>query len=129
MEKKWPVTALHLQSIKTFWTLKLSQYCRSGSTIPSSEPVPASSDCSRIGNTGTLFLCSPVWTVQAVQECCPKSLTIASAVKNFNCLLESGLAFGSDCQIKMLNLDSTWNLKFAAWPTGCKGFICSEITE
>ena len=40
-EKKWLVTARNLQSIKTFVTLGLSQYSKSGSTFPSSELVAA----------------------------------------------------------------------------------------
>ena len=43
-------SALYLQSIKTFLTLQLSWYCKSGSMFSSSEPVAASSDCSRLGN-------------------------------------------------------------------------------
>ena len=66
--------ALNLQSIKTFLTLKLSQYSKSGGMFPSSEPVMASSDFSLLGNT--LCLCLPVWPSQAVPECCPKSLAI-----------------------------------------------------
>ena len=42
-EKKWLVAAKYLQSIKTFLTVELSQYCKSGSTIFSSEPAAASS--------------------------------------------------------------------------------------
>ena len=46
-----------------------------------------------------------------------------------NLWLSSGIAFGSDCQMtsRGLNLDS--NLNSSAWPTGCKGFICSETPE
>ena len=46
-----------------------------------------------------------------------------------NLQLSSGIAFGSDCQMasRGLNLDS--NLKSAAWPKGCKGFICSKVPK
>ena len=57
-EKKSVVTAQYLQSIKTFLTLELSRYRKSGSTFSSSEPVAARSDCRRLGNA--LCLCSPV---------------------------------------------------------------------
>ena len=40
-EKKSVVTAQYLQSIKTFLTLELSRYRKSGSTFSSSEPVAA----------------------------------------------------------------------------------------
>ena len=49
-EKKSVVTAQYLQSIKTFLTLELSRYRKSGSTFSSSEPVAARSDCRRLGN-------------------------------------------------------------------------------
>ena len=54
-EKTSFVTARYLQSIKTFLTVELSQYSKSGNTVSSSEPVTASSDCCRLGNT--LCLC------------------------------------------------------------------------
>ena len=56
--KKSVVAAQYLQSIKTFLTLGLSQYRKSGSTFSSSEPVATSSDCCRLGNT--LCLCLPI---------------------------------------------------------------------
>ena len=76
----------NLQSIETFLTVKLSQYSKSGSTVFSSEPVAASSDCHRLRNA--LCLCSTVQPAQAVPERCPKSLVIDFAVKTFDCLLE-----------------------------------------
>ena len=80
------VTAQYLQSIKTFLTVELSQYRKSGSTFFSSEPVAARSDCRRLGNA--VCLCSPVRPAQAVPERGPKSLAIDFAVKSFDCLLE-----------------------------------------
>ena len=65
-EKKSVVTARYLQSIKTFLTIELSQYRKSGSMFSSSEPVAARSDCRRLGNV--LCLCSPVRPAQAEQE-------------------------------------------------------------
>ena len=85
-EKKSVVTARYLQSIKTFLTLELSRYRKSGSTFSSSEPVAARSDCRRLGNA--LCLCSPVRPAQAVPERGPKSLAIDFAVKSSDCLLE-----------------------------------------
>ena len=41
MKKEYVVSARYLQSIKTFFTVKLSQYSKSGSTFSSSEPVAA----------------------------------------------------------------------------------------
>ena len=77
-EKKSVVTAQYLQSIKTFLTLELSRYRKSGSTFSSSEPVAARSDCRRLGNT--LCLCSPVRPAQAEQESGPKSLAVDFAL-------------------------------------------------
>ena len=65
-KEKSVVTALYLQSIKTFLTLQLSRYCKSGSMFSSSEPVAASSDCRRLGNA--LCLCSPVLPAPAVAQ-------------------------------------------------------------
>ena len=72
--------------IRTLLTVELCQYCKSGSTFSSSEPVAASSDCCRLGNT--LCLCSPVQPAQAMPERGPKSLAIDFAANTFNCLLE-----------------------------------------
>ena len=49
-KKRWLVVARNLQSIKSFLTLELSQYRKSGSTFSSSELVAARSDCLRLGN-------------------------------------------------------------------------------
>ena len=84
-EKKSVVTAGYLQSIKTFLTLELSQYRKSGSTFSSSEPVAALSNCHQLGIA--LCLCLPVLPTQAVLECCPKSFILQSN------------SFGSDCQM------------------------------
>ena len=73
-KQKWLVFAWYLQSIKTFLTLELSQYCKSGSMFYSSEQVKVSSDCCRLGNG--LCLWSPVRSAQAVPERGPKSLAI-----------------------------------------------------
>ena len=77
-EKKSVVTAQYLQSIKTFLTLELSRYRKSGSTFSSSEPVAARSDCRRLGNA--LCLCSPVRPTQAEPESGPKSLAVDFAL-------------------------------------------------
>ena len=74
----------NLQSIETFLTVKLSQYSKSGSTVFSSEPVAASSDCP--GRGVALCLCLPVQP--AVPERCPKSSAIDFAVKTSDFLLE-----------------------------------------
>ena len=55
IKKKSDLCCPKLQSIKTFLTLELSHYCKSGSTFSSSRTVTASSDCSWIRNT--LCLC------------------------------------------------------------------------
>ena len=63
----WHVAAQSLQSIKTILTLKLSQYCKSGSTFSSSEPVTALSvvsNCRLLENTVCLIL--PIQPAQAV---------------------------------------------------------------
>ena len=78
MKKKSVVTARYLQSIKTFLTIELSQYRKSGSMFSSSEPVAARSDCRRLGNA--LCLCSSVQPAQAEQESSPKSLAVDFAL-------------------------------------------------
>ena len=99
---------------KTFQvsTLELSKYCKSGSMFSSSEPVAASSDCSRLVNA--LCLCSPVLPAQTVQESGPgpKSLAIDWT---FNYLLEQRLKrLPNDRQgLKLGHLNS------AAWSTSC----------
>ena len=80
------VAAQYLQSIKTFLTVELSQYSKSGSTFSSSEPVAVSSNCSRIANV--MCLCTPFQPTKAVPQLGPKSLAIDFAVKSFDCLLE-----------------------------------------
>ena len=128
---KWLVAARrarYLQSIKTFLTVELKQYRKSGSTFSSRELVTARSDCCRLGNT--LCLCSPVQTAQAVLERCSKSLAIDFAVKSFDCLLEwsSGVIARRPALVgRGLNLDS--NLNSASSPMGCRGFICSETPK
>ena len=67
-----------ISSIKTLFTLELSQYCKTGSIFSSSEPVAASSDCSRLEKA--LCLCLLVQPAQAVQESCPKSLAVDCAL-------------------------------------------------
>ena len=72
------VAAQNLQSIKTFLTLELSQYSKSGSMVSSrsqsvgarSEPVGASSDISRLGNAR--YWCSPVQPAQAGRTTAPE---------------------------------------------------------
>ena len=86
INKKWIVAARYLQSIKTLFTLELSQYSKSGSTFSSSKLVAASSYCSLLRNA--LCLCSPVQPAQAELERGPKSLAIDFAVKTFDCRLE-----------------------------------------
>ena len=80
------VVASNLQSIKTWLTLELSQYRKSGSMFSSSEPVAASSDSSRLGNT--LCLCLPVQPAQAELERDPKSLAVDFALWTFDYILE-----------------------------------------
>ena len=48
------LTARNLQSIKTFLAVEMKQYCKSGSTFSSREPVAAHSYYSRLGNTQCL---------------------------------------------------------------------------
>ena len=77
-KKNWLVAAWNLQSIKTLFTLELSQNHKSGSMFSSSEPVMASSACRWLGNV--LDLCSPVRPMQAEQESSPKSLAVDFAL-------------------------------------------------
>ena len=77
-KKKWLVAARNLQSIKTFLTLELSQYRKSGSMFSSSEQVAARSDCRRLGNS--LYLWAQVRPAQAEPESGPKSLAVDCAL-------------------------------------------------
>ena len=92
------VAARDLQSIKTFLTLELSQYCKSGSIFSSSEQVAACSDCRQLGNACVCASPSVVRPAQAVLERGPKSLAVDFAPKSS---ITSGTAFGEnlrDCQ-------------------------------
>ena len=44
-----------------------------------------------------------------------------------NLRLSSGTAHGSDCQMTSTGSKLGSNMNSAAWPTSCKGLICSEI--
>ena len=93
-KKNSVVTAWYLQSIKTFLTVELSQYRKSGSTFSSSEPVAASSDCSRLGNTLFVFAsltrpsCAGVLFQELGHWFCSQLLW-----------LSSWIAFGNDYQM------------------------------
>ena len=76
------VAARSLQSNKTFLTLELCQYRKSGSMFSSSEPVAARSDCRRLRNA--LCLISSVRPAQAVPDRGPKSSVIDLAVITFD---------------------------------------------
>ena len=89
MKKKYVLTAQDFRSIqdKTFLTLEISQFRKSGSTFSSSDPdltLPAAT----AAKWETQCLCWPVWTAQAVQERGPKSLAIDLASKTLDCFLE-----------------------------------------
>ena len=123
----WLVAAQNLQSFQTFLTLKLSLYSKNCSMFSSSKPVVTNSNCHRPGST-VFVLANPTHPSCAafagaqLQEPSPWFWS-----KNLQ--LPSGIAFGSDCQMicRALNLDS--NLNSAAWPTGCRGFICSQVPK
>ena len=68
-------------------TLKLSQHRKSSSPFSSSEPVAASSNCSRLGNTLCLFSAA-LLPAQTVLERSPKSSALDFAVKAFDGLPE-----------------------------------------
>ena len=72
---KGAVTAWNIHSIESFWLLN-----KSGSPFPSSEPVAARRDCSRLGNS--LCLCLPIHPAQVVPECSPKSSALILLSKN-----------------------------------------------
>ena len=119
-EKKSVVTAQYLQSIKTFLTLELSRYRKSGSTFSSSEPAATAADsetpcvCTRPSDPRKQ-------SRRAAPRAWPLILPSKPSITFWNSLRR-------DCQMtgRGLNLDS--NLNCAAWPTSCKGFIASEIT-
>ena len=94
--------------------------------LSSSKQVAASSHCCLLANT--LCLCLPVWPAQGPKLCwsaAPRALPLILQSKPH----ASIIAFVSDWQMtdRGLNLDSTLNS--AAWPTRCKGSICSEVPE
>ena len=101
---QWLVTAQNVQSMKTFLTLKLSQYCKSGSHFSSSKQVATSCIYHWIGNT--LSLCLPqVASQRTTAWALPQELCHAKP---------SGTTFGKDGQTRdrVFKLDS--NLNFAA---------------
>ena len=102
------------------FTNHLSQYSKSGRMFSSSKPVEASSDCSRLGNV--LCLCLPARPAQAVPVLCHWFC-------RQNLRLSSGKACRNDCKMtgRGSNLDSNLNSESAAWPTGCRCFICSKV--
>ena len=81
----------------------------------------------------SLCLCWPIVvapygpTRQSCAAARPEELGNWTSSENLR--LSSQIVYGSDCQMtsRGSNLDS--NLNSAAWPTGCKGFICSKIPE
>ena len=115
-KKMWLVAAWNLQSIKTLLALDSSQYRKSGSMFSSTEPVAASSDC-----------CWLSGFAQASQRAAPKAWLLILNSKP-SIIFWNSLRLLRDCQMtgRGSNLDS--NLNCASWPTGCKGFIASEIT-
>ena len=88
--------AQNLQNMKTFLTLQLSQYCKTGSMFSSIKPFVASCDCSRLGNT----LCS-VQPAQAVPERWPQELGYWFCSQNLQ--LSSGIAFWSASDYQITN--------------------------
>ena len=120
---------LVVQSIKTFFTLELSRYRKSGSTFSRELFLKrAGRGPQRLPPTRK----RPEFTIaRPTRASCagalPQELGHWFCPLNFR--LFSGIAFGSDCQVtcRGSNLDS--NLKLAAWPTGCRGFISSEVPK
>ena len=84
-------------TLKKSVVMVLIHYRKSHSIFSKSEPVLALSDCCRLGKAVCLFL--PIPPAYAVQERGPKSLATDFAVQPFCCLLDSGTAFWSNCQI------------------------------
>ena len=97
--------------------------------LSSSKQVAARSDCCLLANTLCLWL--PVWPAQGPKLCWSAAQELCHWFCSQNLMLQlsSGIAFVSDWQMtdRGLNLDSTLNS--AAWPTCCKGSICSEVPE
>ena len=81
------------KALKTFVTLELSQYRKSGSTLSSSEPVAAHRDCSRLGNA--LCLCSPVRPPKLYLSVAPRAwplnLQSKPSIIFWNSLRDSGV--------------------------------------
>ena len=98
-EKSLVVAARNLHRIKTFLTVELSKYHKSGSTFSSSEPIAATT-CQQ-------------W-LQPIRE---SLVFVLARSTRPSC---AGVGRG-------LNLDS--NLNSAAWPMGWRGFICSETPK
>ena len=113
------------------FTLKLSQYCKSGNTALTlfpkvtqlSKQVVVSIDCSRLGNA----LSRPVCVLAtSCQSDLPK--LCLSAHKSSILWLPFGIAFGNDWgKMTCRGSDLDTLLTAAAWPTSSKRFICSEI--
>ena len=123
-KQKWLVTVCNLQSIKTFWLSTESvilSIARMVACFPqSSLLLPAETAADK---ETTCMLAHP--THPSCAWALPQELSHSSWFCIQNLWLSSGIALGSDCQ--MTGRGS--NLSSAAWPIGCKGFICSEIAE
>ena len=124
MKKKSVVTARNLQSIKTFLALELSPYRKSGSTVSSSEPVAARSDCCRLGNA--LWLCLPVRPAQAVPERGPKSHWFGSQIFQLSAIdlevrsFDWPLIWKSDLSIVFSNSLREWLPDDRHWSAGAQ---------
>ena len=117
MKKKSVVTARYLQSIKTFLTLELSRYRKSGSTFSSSEPA---------ADSETPCVCArPSDLRQPCRSAAPRAWPLILPSKPSITFWNS---LWRDCQMtgRGSNLDS--NLNSAAWPMSCQGFIASKNT-
>ena len=108
--------ALNLQSIKTFLTLKLSQYSKSGSMFPSSEPAVT------LAYLETPCACACQFDPPKLcLSAAPRAWPLIFAVKTFNCLVEKPSRVTTRWQAGAWTWTQTWTLQ----PDQCVVYVLS----
>ena len=127
-QNSWPQT-FYRYMLSEKWKLRTTRSCCA--VLFKSEQTPFSrAGCSTVVDLDLLLCTGPVF-VLARQLCTSAAPKAQPLILQSNPLMVFWNSFRDwlDCQMtgRGLNLDS--NLNSAAWPTGSKGFICSEIPE
>ena len=112
------------KALKPFWLSNWASIARVVARFPEANRLLPSSTAA---NSETPYVCarpsdSPTLSRSAAPRAWPLILPL-------NLPLSSGIAFGRNCQMNCRGSNLNWNLNSAAWPTGCKGFICSKVPK